>query len=111
MRLQAYWTRQTTVKANVSAAASTATSQLALNLSTTNTTTDIAGDVVTELNGDATKGKNENPFDSTVDAFVAAASGAEGQVAVSAPDDASILIIGYGKGGTEISRKTINAPN
>ncbi len=102
--------KEGTVRANVSSAASTATSQLALDLSTTNTTENIAGSVVRDLNGDADKGQNENPFNPGAPAYVNAASGGEGEVAVSAPDDSSILIIGYGKNGDEIIRKTVNAP-
>jgi len=98
--------KEGTVKANVSAAASTATSKLALELTPTNLAGAIATDVIDDLNAN---GENKNPVDDTIDAFGAAA--APGAVVVTAPDDDTITITGYGKdGATILLTKTINAP-
>jgi type IV pilus assembly protein PilA len=92
------------VKANVSAAASSITSRFALE--SASPATDIAGDVATALNIN-----NKNPITGAADPFVAAASGAAGQVALSANDDTDAIdIIGYDKDGVALLTKTVAAP-
>lgn len=98
--------KEGTVKANVSAAASTVTSKLALELTATHVASDVATDVIDDLNAN---GDNKNPIDDTIDAFTNAP--AAGAVVVTAPDDDTITITGYGKdGATALITKTINAP-
>ncbi len=97
--------KDATVKANESAAASSVTSRFALN-NTNQTASEIADALITELNAE-----NKNPVDDAVVAFVAAASGAPGQVALEADDTTDTIVIrGYGKKGDLLVTKTVKAP-
>ncbi len=93
------------VKANVSAAASSITSRFALE--STEPASEIATTVVAALNTN-----NKNPITGAAEPFVAAASGAAGQVALSANDDTDAIdIIGYDKDGAALLTKTVAAPS
>ncbi len=93
------------VKANVSAAASSITSRFALE------STEAASVIATNV-AEALNTNNKNPITGAANPFVAAASGAAGEVALSANDDAdSIDIIGYDKDGAALLTKTVAAPS
>jgi prepilin-type N-terminal cleavage/methylation domain-containing protein len=100
------------VKANVSAAASTVTTRLAVNEEDGAVAAATATD---NLNGTDTSDAaddSKSPFNTTVNAFVAADAGSKGQVSLDgAADTYQVTIKGWGKDGTTaIAAKTVKAP-
>ncbi len=95
--------KDSTVKANVSAAASSITSRFALNSS--DAATQIATDIADELNAE-----NKNPIDDANPAFATAGT-APGSVVLAADDATDTIVIsGYDKNSGSLITKTVKAP-
>lgn len=102
------------VKANVSAAASTVTTRLAVEEENGSTAATTATNQLNNAGTSDTADDAKSPFNSTIDAFVAATDGGKGQTSLDGSTSAdAVTIKGWGKQGNAadpITAKTVRAP-